>query len=891
LKENVSDESQESRRLVVGVLAHADAGKTTLSEGLLYLSGYLRKLGRVDHRNTFLDTYAMERDRGITIFSKQARFSIPSDRGRLDITLLDTPGHTDFSAETERTLQVLDYAILVISGTDGVQNHTLTLWQLLKTYQIPVFLFINKMDLPGTDIDHITKELREKLDEGCFPFYPDEPKESLGERLAMTSDHLLNDFLTSGSVDFGEVALQVAQRKLFPCWFGSALRMDGIDRFMQCLASLTLSPIYSDHFGARVYKISHEGTNRLTYLKITGGSLSVRDEIRYLTVNKMVISEKISQIRLYSGDSYSQVDHVSAGDICAVSGLSATYVGQGLGEEPDAQQPILEPVLNYCLRLPEGLDEKLYFSKFKQLEEEDPSLHLIWQEELQEIHARLMGDVQIDVLKQMIWDRFHLTVEVDEGKILYKETIQSPVEGIGHFEPLRHYAEVHLLLEPLPEGSGIVLESGCPESILDRNWQRLILSGLSTKTHRGVLMGAPLTDVKIRLLCGRASLKHTDGGDFRQAAWRAVRQGLMKARSVLLEPWYRYTMELPTSCIGRAMTDLQSKSGEFTLLEGKSPDTSCLKGRVPVSEFKNYSKELVSYTGGRGHLLCLFDGYAPCHNQDEILAATSYDPVADTENSPDSVFCAHGAGFIVPWNEVPRYMHMDSGYESNLREKQTDLWNEQAIRYSEVLPSVDSLQKAYHVSEEEMAAILNRQFGSEKRKQYKEPTTYGKKESSYKTGTPKKLSGNPQLIIDGYNLIFQWDFLKQLAEEDLDAARKKLMDLLSSYVSFTKTELTLVFDAYRVHSNSEKVLSYDGYTVVFTAENETADTYIEKMMHKLGPDYQIRVVTSDLLIQVSALHSGVSRISSREFIEELIRVGNEITAYLERIREIDSSFK
>ncbi|MBQ8508437.1 MAG: TetM/TetW/TetO/TetS family tetracycline resistance ribosomal protection protein [Clostridia bacterium] len=840
------------KRLVIGILAHVDAGKTTLSEGLLYLSGKIRKLGRVDHRDTYLDTNPMERERGITIFSKQARFSTDG----MDVVLLDTPGHTDFSAEAERTLQVLDYAILVISGTDGVQNHTLTLWQLLRTYRVPTFLFINKTDLPNDGEAALAEQLQKKLDTACFPFFTGEDRAARDERLAMADETLLDAYLSDGAVPDDAIAGLVASRRLFPCFFGSALRLTGVTEFLAALETLTLSPDYPAGFGARVYKIAYDSGSRLTYMKITGGSLRVREEI--------LPGEKAAQIRLYSGDKFTQADEVSAGDVCAVIGLSATYAGQGLGCEADAERPLLEPVLTYRLLLPDDCDVRLFYPKLKQLEEEDPALHLVWQEELREIHAQLMGDVQIDVLKRLIHERFGIDIEVDAGQILYKETIAEAVEGVGHFEPLRHYAEVHLAIEPLPEGSGIILDSRCSENSLDGSWQRLILGSLGEKVHRGVLTGAPLTDVKLTLLAGRASLKHTDGGDFREAAWRAVRQGLMSTKSILLEPYYRYRLEVPTACTGRAISDLQTRFADFTLSNSDDGETAFLAGRAPVSEMRDYMREVIAYTRGAGRLFCTFDGYSPCHNQDEIVAAAGYMPERDVENTPHSVFCAHGAGFVVPWDKVRDYMHIDSGYGKPSADSENEL-----------LPSPKAIAHTYHLDDNELEAIMLREFGPMRRRQYKEPVRV----EANRKDKPMK-HRRRMLLVDGYNVIFQWDSLKRIAEGNLEHARDQLMDMLSNYVAFTKTEVTLVFDAYGQEDSLAREIQRDGYKVVYTAKNETADAYIERVMHELGPDHDIRVVTSDRLIQLSAVHAGISRMSAREFEIEVTRISAEITDFI-----------
>ncbi len=848
------------KHLTVGILAHVDAGKTTLSECMLYLSGRIRSLGRVDHKSTYLDTNPMERERGITIFSKQARMTF----GDTELVLLDTPGHTDFSAETERALQVLDYAILVISAADGVQNHTLTLWQLLRTYHVPTFLFINKTDLPTDPEPVLAAHLQKELDPACIPFFTGEEDAALAERLAVCDEALLEQFLSDGTVDWGIVASQIAERRIFPCFFGSALRMKGVAEFLHVIDTLTMEPLYNGEFAAKVYKIGYDGNTRLTWMKVTGGCLSVRDEIAYRTKDGKTVREKVAQLRFYSGEKFTQTEEAAAGSIVTAIGLTATFAGQGLGCEPDGGRPILEPVLSYRLCLPEGCDVRLYYPKFKLLEEEDPALRLTWEEELREIHAGLMGEVQIDVLKRMIKDRFGIDIEVDTGRILYKETIAKAVEGVGHFEPLRHYAEVHLKIEPLPPGSGLVFARRCPEGMLETNWQRLVLGHLADKTHRGVLTGAPLTDCKITLIAGRAHAKHTDGGDFREATHRAVRQGLMTAESVLLEPYYHYRLEIPGESTGRAMSDLTLRSATVTVESGDESRT-VLTGRVPAASIGDYVREVISYTHGEGRLVCTFEGWFPCHNTEEVVAAAGYLPERDLENTPHSVFCAHGAGFIVPWNEVRAHMHVDSGWSS--------------AGPAEVIPSVSRLAKDYKLDEEELEAIMLREFGPIRRRSYS-PAEKGSVRHVIPPRPKRKM-----LVADGYNLIFQWDPLRELAEDNLEHARERLMDILDSYVGFTKTELVLVFDAYNVRNAESREYDRGLYKVVFTAENETADTYIERFIHSQKSDTEIRVVTSDRLIQLSAVHAGASRMSAREFIAELTRVGAEITAYIEKLAD------
>ena len=856
------------KKLTIGILAHVDAGKTTLSEALLYHSGTIRRLGRVDHKNTYLDTNAVERERGITIFSKQARFSSE----HCDFILLDTPGHVDFSAETERTLALLDYAILVVSAPDGVQNHTRTLWQLLEFYGVPTFIFVNKTDICIKLCEDMEAELMKALSPHCVAFYEKGTKEELDEKLAMINEDLLEGFLAGEPVEDEEIASLVSERKLFPCLFGSALRMIGIDFFMEALDRYTLSPVYEGQsFGAKVYKIARASSTRLTYMKLVSGTLTARDELSYITADGKKITEKVAQIRLYSGEKFEQVDSVSAGEICAVSGLSATYVGQGLGMEGDVCKPVLEPVLSYRIALPPECDPVLYFPKFKELEEEEPSLHLYWNEELRQIEARLMGDIQIDLLKRMISERFSVSCEFDTGKILYKEKIADKAIGVGHFEPLRHYAEVQLLMEPQPKGTGLLFDTDLPENSLDKNWQRLILSHLYEKAHRGTLTGALLTDTKITLVAGKAHLKHTEGGDFREATLRAVRHGLMKAGCILLEPYYEFRLEVPSESLGRAMADLQTRFAEFEM-ESADGEFSVLHGRAPVSELHGYTRELISYTRGKGRLSCTSDGYEPCHNADAIVSEVGYDPEGDLDNTPHSVFCAHGAGFVVPWNEVDQYKHLDA--EAALSEKEET-----------VIPRTTSLAAKYQLSEEEVEAIMMRTFGPIRRKQYSEPKiiNHGKAEK-----LPKKKETKPQkqmLIIDGYNLIHSWDLLKKTAAHSLESAREALIDILINYVAYTKTELTLVFDAYLVKDGKGSDFDRNGVRVVFTKQEQTADTYIEKMMAELGPNYNIRVVTGDRLLQNSAVVSGILRMTAKEFEEEITRITNEITEFVRKLAE------
>lgn len=857
------------KKLTIGILAHVDAGKTTLSEALLYISGKIRTLGRVDHRNTYLDTNEVERERGITIFSKQARFSTEN----CEFILLDTPGHVDFSAETERTLSLLDYAVLLISAPEGIQNHTRTLWQLLEYYKVPTFIFVNKIDIAVKAKEDIEADIAKTLSQNCIAFYDTHTKAELDEKLAYLSEDFMESFLAGEIIEDEDIAELVSERRLFPCVFGAALKMEGIEHLLDIIDRFTLAPVYEEQsFGAKVYKIARASNTRLTYMKITGGTLTTRDELTYLSADGKKIREKVGQIRLYSGEKFEQVESASAGEICAVSGLSATYVGQGFGFESDTCKPILEPVLSYRIILPPECDLSLYFSKLKELEEEEPSLHLYWNAELSQIEARLMGDIQIDLLKRMIADRFSVDCEFDAGKILYKEKIAGKTLGVGHFEPLRHYAEVQLLMEPQPKGTGLIFDTHLPENTLDINWQRLILSHLYEKTHRGTLIGAALTDTKITLVAGKAHLKHTEGGDFREATLRAVRHGLMKAGCVLLEPYYKFRMEIPAAFVGRAMTDLQNKSAVFEI-EDSDGDVTVISGRAPVSELHDYTREIISYTRGQGRLFCTSDGYDPCHNSEEIVSAAGYDPEADLENPPHSVFCAHGAGFVVPWNEVDDYKHLEADIEISASSET-------------IIPKVSGLARRYQISDKEVEAIMLRTFGPDKRKRFTEPKrvtaqSEEKKPKARKPSAPKR----KMYIVDGYNVVHSWQNVKEIAQRDLEKAREVLMDTLSNFVAFTKTELVLVFDAYLVKYGEGSEIYKDGYKVIFTKENQTADAYIEKMMRDLGPNYNITVVTGDRLIQYSAVHSGILRKTAKEFEDEVTAVGNEITEFVRRLAE------
>lgn len=833
-------------KIVVGILAHVDAGKTTLSEGMLYTAGAIRTMGRVDNRDAFLDTYTLERERGITIFSKQAVFSL----GTTQVTLLDTPGHVDFSPEMERTLQVLDYAILVISGADGVQGHTRTLWNLLRRYEIPTFVFVNKMDQAGTDAEVLLQELKTVLEEGCVNFSAKRDA-AFYEEAAVCSEDALEEFLDTGRLKDETIQELFLERQLFPCFFGSALRLEGVKEFLEQMQELIKVPEYPDTFGAKVFKIARdEAGNRLTYLKITGGSLKVKAVIE---------GQKVNQIRIYSGEKYEAVNEVEAGSICAVTGLSDTYPGEGLGAEQGTYLPVLEPVLNYQVIPTEGDDPILLLPKLRELEEEEPQLHIVWEEALQEIHVQLMGEVQLEVLKTLIYERFGVEVEFGQGNILYKETIQNTVEGVGHFEPLRHYAEVHLLLEPGEPGSGVQCMSVCSEDLLDRNWQRLILTHLMETEHRGVLTGAPITDIRITLVSGKAHLKHTEGGDFRQAVYRAVRQGLKQAESVLLEPYYEYRLELPSENVGRAMTDIERMHGTFGLPQTEA-DRTILTGMAPVSTMRDYQKEVHAYTRGNGTLQCTLKGYAPCHNTEEVLAATGYDSERDTLHPTGSVFCAHGAGFLVPWYEVKEYMHLPS----IMQEKPSDSSEEKQTAYR-VPEETDAW-----IDTEEVDRIIAQSVGANK----KQKTLPKKKVPEYykSTSKPKKQEVREEyLLVDGYNVIFAWEDLKDLAQVSIDGARGKLLDVLCDYQGMKKCNLIVVFDAYRVQGHKTEISTYHNIHVVFTKEAETADQYIEKFAHENGKKYNVTVATSDGLEQIIIRGQGCRLLSARELKDEIER--------------------
>lgn len=855
------------KRLVIGILAHVDAGKTTLSEAMLYESGMLKELGRVDHKDAFLDTDLLERERGITIFSKQAILSAE----QTELMLLDTPGHVDFSAEMERTLQVLDYAILVISGSDGVQGHTETLWQLLEQYHIPTFLFINKMDLDGTDRPALLSQLQERLHDSCMDFSVSVRAEDWYEQAAMCEESLLSHYLEHGELTDHQLQSAIVHRHLFPCFFGSALKLQGVTEFLRGIRQYAVEPRYPSAFGAKVYKISRDPQgNRLTWMKITGGVLKVKTKLTNAgnSQNRVIWEEKVDQIRLYSGEKYQMIDSAPAGSVCAVIGLTHTQPGDALGLEPESIAPMLEPVLTYRLELPDGCDTHTALGKLRQLEEEDPLLHIAWNERLQEIHLQLMGEVQLEILQRRIADRFGWNVCFHAGNIVYKETITAPVEGIGHFEPLRHYAEVHLLLEPDEPGSGLTFDSSCSEDLLDRNWQRLILTHLCEKEHLGVLTGSPITDMRITLLTGRAHAKHTEGGDFRQATYRAVRHGLKKAESVLLEPWYSFRLELPQDCIGRAMSDIQQRHGTFES-PTVSGEFSVLTGRVPVSTMRDYPTEVSAYSKGRGRLSLSVQGYFPCHNQEEVIEQLAYDSESDLENPADSVFCSHGAGYTVKWNEVEHHMHLPAVYK-----EKTDTESEQTIPIARVSASYGSSseldKELQRIFERTYGAIQPRAFRSQKPMRYDQPAE-----------VLRQLEPTTDyLLVDGYNIIFAWDDLNAIAKENLDAARQALMDILCNYQGYRRCEVILVFDAYRVPGQSGVVERYHNIHVVYTKEAETADMFIEKVSYAVGGRQRIRVATSDGLEQIIILGHGSERISASAFRVEVDQVLQQIAAVI-----------
>lgn len=881
------------KHICAGLLAHVDAGKTTLSEGILYQTGTIRKLGRVDNRDAYLDTYALERARGITIFSKQAQLTL----GDVEVTLLDTPGHVDFSAEMERTLQVLDCAILVISGADGVQGHTETLWRLLKRYEIPTFLFVNKMDQPGTDRQLLLEDIHSHLDESCIDFSLMDEGEEILETLAMCDEQALEEYLETGRIPDREICRMVRERKVFPCYFGSALKLQGVEELLKGLECWMTPPAYGKDFGAKVYKISRDDQgNRLTHLKITGGTLKVKEVI---AVPGMEEGEKVNQIRVYSGAKAEMVSEAEAGMICAVTGLTETKPGQGLGAESESELPLLEPVLTYRVNLPEDCDVHKMLQCLRQLEEEEPQLHVVWNETLGELHVQVMGQVQMEVLKSLAEERFGVDISFDAGNIVYKETIADPVEGVGHFEPLRHYAEVHLLLEPADPGSGLQFGTSCSEDVLDRNWQRLILTHLEEKRHVGVLCGGEITDMRITLIAGRAHQKHTEGGDFRQATYRAVRQGLREAGCRLLEPYYDFRLEVPQENAGRAMADLDRMQGTFEppVQEG---DRMILSGSAPVALMRDYQKEVISYTRGRGRLLCTLKGYFPCHNEEEVVAACGYDPEADLENPTGSVFCAHGAGFVVPWYEVKDYMQVESPLKVSEKVLE-DGENKETIRKplgagaGMASPrNSEGASRSFGADEKELEAIFIRTYGEKRRRLPGESgprlVTFDPKKQGEASYGPDRIRshGNPgymkkqqepeeeYLLVDGYNILYAWEDMRELMQVTLDGARHRLMDILCNYQGYKKCRLIVVFDAYKVPGGVGSAQDYHNIHVVYTKEAETADQYIEKFAHEMGRRYRVTVATSDGLEQLIIRGQGCILMSAADLREDIERVGRQI---------------
>ena len=851
------------KQIVLGILAHVDSGKTTLSEAMLYRAGVTRRLGRVDHKDAFLDTDALEKARGITIFSKQALLTA----GDTDITLLDTPGHVDFSTETERTLQVLDYAVLVVSGTDGVQSHTETLWRLLRRYHVPTFVFVNKMDLPGMERQELLAQLNRRLGEGFVDFGAEQADRD--EALALCDENLMDRMLDAGQLQDADLIPAIARRHVFPCWFGAALKLEGVDALLDGLDRYTRPAPALEAFGAKVFKVSQDEQGaRLTWLRVTGGELKVKAQLTG-EADGEPWAEKANQLRLYSGAKYTLAEAIGPGQVCAVTGLTKARPGEGLGAERDSDLPVLEPVLSYQVLLPEGADVHAALGKLHRLEEEEPQLHVVWNETLGEIHVQLMGEIQLEVLRSLLAERFGLEVEFGPGGILYKETITEPMEGVGHYEPLRHYAEVHLKLEPLPRGSGMQFAADCREEVLDKNWQRLVLTHLEEKQHLGVLTGSPLTDVKITLIAGRAHLKHTEGGDFRQATYRAVRQGLMLAKSQLLEPWYAFRLEVPAENIGRTMSDIQRMEGTFDPPES-GEETAVLTGFAPVSTMRSYPMEVVSYTRGRGHLSLTLDGYRPCHNAQEVIAAIGYEPEHDLDNPADSVFCAHGAGFVVPWDQVRSHMHVDSGWGKSTRPEQ-----EAAVPQRRVMAYRATLEE-----DAELLKIFERTYGPIKRDPLAAFRPVQKRERPDFAAEQWEIAPE-YLLVDGYNIIFAWDELNALSKESLDAARHKLMDILCNYQGFQKCVLILVFDAYRVPGSPGSIEQYHNIHVVYTKEAETADMFIERVTHEIGRNRRVRVATSDGMEQIIILGHGALRVSARMFHEEVQNVEKQIRALVQ----------
>lgn len=882
------------KQIIAGILAHVDAGKTTLSEALLYSSGSIKKIGRVDNGDAFLDTDAMEKKRGITIFSKQAELQF----GDTKMTLLDTPGHVDFSAEMERTLMVLDYAVLVISASDGVQAHTQTLWRLLKRYEIPVFLFINKMDQPGTNRETILLELKKQLSDGCIDFtelgagteeeaQENEKSSTIMEEIAMEDETVMESFLETGRITDEKIKEMIVQRKIFPCFFGSALRNAGVDTFLQGFDTYTLAPEYPDGFGMKVFKIARdEAGSRLTYLKVTGGTLKVKSPLSnadHVRFGEEVWEQKVNQIRIYSGTKYELINEADAGMVCAVTGLDHTYPGQGFGIEAQGETPVLEPVLHFRLILPEGVEPAVMLPKLRQIEEEEPELHIVWNEKLQEIQIQIMGEVQTEILKSMIAERFGVEVAFGPGKIVYKETIADTVEGVGHFEPLRHYAEVHLLLEPLEPGSGVVIDTDCSEDVLDKNWQRLIVTHLKEREHIGVLTGSVITDMKITVIGGRAHTKHTEGGDFRQATYRAVRQGLKQAQSVLLEPYYEFHIAVPQNMVGRAMTDIEKMHGKF---EGpyQEGDAQVLRGIAPVACMANYQKEVTAYTKGLGKVTFRFAGYYPCHNTEEVVAQTGYDPERDLSHPADSVFCAHGAGFIVPWNEVPDHMHVEGRLLKKKERQEEAPFGKKTKTYDPDhwidIEEIDAiLARTYHANKHEKGAT----------KQWRTTKKVISGDNAPRYAPVKAVSKEEYLLVDGYNIIFAWESLKELAAVNIDGARGKLLDILCNYQGIKKCNLIVVFDAYRVKGHQTEMLDHHNIHVVYTKEAETADAYIEKFAHENGRKYHVTVATSDGLEQIIITGQGCHLLSAREFEREVAAANQTLRETIDGMREKSSN--
>ncbi len=884
-----------AKRQVIGILAHVDAGKTTLAESILYLSGNIRSLGRVDHGNTFLDTNEMERARGITIFSKQAEVTLKADGQELPVTFMDTPGHVDFSAEMERTLQILDYAVLVINGMDGIQGHVLTLWKLLKRYHIPTFLFVNKMDQSGTDRGKLLKELQERLSDRCIPFDV-EQNDEWKESVAVCTEELMEQYLENGDIAMEDMKTAIAKRHIFPCFFGSALKIQGVEELLQGLVAFTIRKQYPAQFGARVYKITRdEKGNRLTHVKLTGGALKVKE---------LIGEEKADQIRFYSGVQFRTENEAVAGEVCAITGLESTYAGQGLGMEESLERPVLTPVLTYQLILPAGAEPHVVYRKLMQLEEEEPLLHLVWEEQTKEIRAQVMGEVQIEVLKNMIKERLGLEVAFGTGCIVYKETIAEAVEGVGHYEPLRHYAEAHILLEPGERGSGLTFATDVSTDVLDLNWQRLMLTHLEEKQHKGVLVGAPITDMKLTVIGGRSHKKHTEGGDFREATYRAVRQGLKKAKSILLEPVYEFRLEIPQECVGRAMTDIGKMQGKFSDPE-MTGSIAVLTGTAPVAAMQEYPMEVAAYTKGEGKIFLSPGGYEPCHNEEEVIASMGYDSEADLANPTGSVFCAHGAGFVVPWDEVENYMHVETEWEEDYAGDVT--WD---MRAENAAPSAGADQGsgmpsatgqttrksggsavgAFSAEDKELEEIFNRTYGKSESKG-KGGSAYDPMSVVHCPSTPRKVEIKPQerqeeyLLVDGYNIIFSWDELNEMSKTNIAAARQKLMDVLCNYQGFKKCTLILVFDAYKVEGFQGEVQKYHNIHVVYTKEAETADQYIEKTVHQIAKKYKVTVATSDATEQVIIWGAGAMRMSAQGLLQEVQETNKEIRRLLEEVKK------